>query len=45
MSNISGAEPVQYFKQPCTDTVNNEILHQTRLNGQHYLCSHYVNLQ
>ena len=44
-SNISGAEPVHYFKQLCTDTVNNEILHQTNFYGQHYLRSHDVNLQ
>ena len=44
-SNISGAEPVHYFKQPCTDTVNNEILHQANLYCQQYLHSHDVNLQ
>ena len=44
-SNISGAEPVHYFKQPCTDTVNNEILHQANLYGQQYLHSHDVYLQ
>ena len=45
MSNISGGEPVHHFKQPYTDTVNNEILHQTRLYGKHYIHSHDVNLQ
>ena len=44
-SNISGAEPVHYFKQPCTDTVNNEILHQANLYSQQYLHSHDINLQ
>ena len=33
------------FQQPCTDTVNNEILHQANLYGQQYLHSHDVYLQ
>ena len=44
-SNIFGAELVHYFKQPCTDTVNNEILHQANLYCQQYLHSHDVYLQ
>ena len=44
-SNISGAEAVHYFKQPRTDTVNNEILYQTNFYGQQYLHSHDVYLQ
>ena len=39
-TQLSGAEPVIYFKHLWTDTLSNEILKQTNLYGQQYLQSH-----
>ena len=39
-TQLSGAEPVIYFKHLWTDTLSNEILKQTIIYGQQYLQSH-----